>query len=57
MSNTEDSTDTLSFVSERDLLLVPYKTSAVPVIQWPPFLLASKVELLYLVYISLVRVI
>ncbi|KAJ9563699.1 hypothetical protein OSB04_008859 [Centaurea solstitialis] len=31
--------------SERDLLLVPYKTSAVPVIQWPPFLLASKIPI------------
>ncbi|KAI3719792.1 hypothetical protein L6452_20697 [Arctium lappa] len=31
--------------SERDLLLVPYKTSVVSVIQWPPFLLASKIPI------------
>ncbi|XP_071706332.1 callose synthase 7-like [Rutidosis leptorrhynchoides] len=31
--------------SERDLLLVPYTTSDVPVIQWPPFLLASKIPI------------
>ncbi|KAL7607018.1 hypothetical protein Lser_V15G15427 [Lactuca serriola] len=31
--------------SERDLLLVPYTTSVVPVIQWPPFLLASKIPI------------
>ncbi|KAL8268757.1 hypothetical protein R6Q59_002555 [Mikania micrantha] len=30
---------------ERDLLLVPYKTSVVSVIQWPPFLLASKIPI------------
>lgn len=30
---------------ERDLLLVPYSSSEVSVIQWPPFLLASKVIL------------
>ncbi|KAI3711097.1 hypothetical protein L2E82_40935 [Cichorium intybus] len=30
---------------ERDLLLVPYTTSVVPVIQWPPFLLASKIPI------------
>jgi len=28
---------------DRDLLLVPYSASYVSVIQWPPFLLASKV--------------
>ncbi|XP_071703177.1 callose synthase 7-like isoform X2 [Rutidosis leptorrhynchoides] len=31
--------------SERDLLLVPYTVSDVPVIQWPPFLLASKIPI------------
>ncbi|KAL4569972.1 hypothetical protein LXL04_025621 [Taraxacum kok-saghyz] len=31
--------------SERDLLLVPYTTSDVPVVQWPPFLLASKIPI------------
>nr|XP_043626989.1 callose synthase 7 [Erigeron canadensis] len=31
--------------SERDLLLVPYTSSDVPVIQWPPFLLASKIPI------------
>ncbi|PWA73942.1 glycosyl transferase, family 48 [Artemisia annua] len=31
--------------SERDLLLVPYMTSIVPVIQWPHFLLASKIPI------------
>ncbi|KAI3713989.1 hypothetical protein L1987_72578 [Smallanthus sonchifolius] len=31
--------------SERDLLLVPYTVSEVPVIQWPPFLLASKIPI------------
>ncbi|KAK1438031.1 hypothetical protein QVD17_03832 [Tagetes erecta] len=30
---------------ERDLLLVPYAVSDVPVIQWPPFLLASKIPI------------
>ncbi|KVH95817.1 1,3-beta-glucan synthase subunit FKS1-like, domain-1 [Cynara cardunculus var. scolymus] len=30
---------------ERDLLLVPYTTSDVPVVQWPPFLLASKIPI------------
>ncbi|XP_076926135.1 callose synthase 7-like isoform X2 [Bidens hawaiensis] len=30
---------------ERDLLLVPYTTSVVSVIQWPPFLLASKIPI------------
>lgn len=29
--------------SDRDLLLVPYRSTDVSVIQWPPFLLASKV--------------
>ena len=28
---------------DRDLLLVPYSSSDISVIQWPPFLLASKV--------------
>ncbi|KAI3728580.1 hypothetical protein L6452_17218 [Arctium lappa] len=32
--------------SERDLLLVPYNTTSdVPVVQWPPFLLASKIPI------------
>ncbi|KAL0002256.1 hypothetical protein SO802_016037 [Lithocarpus litseifolius] len=31
--------------SERDLLLVPYSSSAVSVVQWPPFLLASKIPI------------
>ncbi|GMH10939.1 hypothetical protein Nepgr_012780 [Nepenthes gracilis] len=30
---------------ERDLLLVPYTTSRVSVVQWPPFLLASKIPI------------
>lgn len=30
---------------ERDLLLVPYSSSEVTVIQWPPFLLASKIPI------------
>ncbi|CAN4104415.1 unnamed protein product [Withania somnifera] len=30
---------------ERDLLLVPYASSEVSVIQWPPFLLASKIPI------------
>ncbi|KAI5662092.1 hypothetical protein M9H77_21415 [Catharanthus roseus] len=30
---------------ERDLLLVPYSSSDVSVIQWPPFLLASKIPI------------
>lgn len=30
---------------ERDLLLVPYSSSEVSVIQWPPFLLASKIPI------------
>nr|GEV54139.1 callose synthase 7-like [Tanacetum cinerariifolium] len=30
---------------ERNLLLVPYSVSAVPLIQWPPFLLASKIPI------------
>ncbi|PWA91082.1 hypothetical protein CTI12_AA094310 [Artemisia annua] len=30
---------------KRDLLLVPYTVSDVPVIQWPPFLLASKIPI------------
>ncbi|GAA0150001.1 hypothetical protein LIER_09035 [Lithospermum erythrorhizon] len=30
---------------ERDLLLVPYTSSEVSVIQWPPFLLASKIPI------------
>ncbi|XP_076942454.1 callose synthase 7-like [Bidens hawaiensis] len=30
---------------ERDLLLVPYRVSDVPVVQWPPFLLASKIPI------------
>ncbi|XP_042060126.1 callose synthase 7-like [Salvia splendens] len=30
---------------ERDLLLVPYSSSDVPVVQWPPFLLASKIPI------------
>lgn len=32
------------FSRERDLLLVPYTSSRVSVVQWPPFLLASKVQ-------------
>lgn len=32
-----------SLSRDRDLLLVPYSASYVSVIQWPPFLLASKV--------------
>ncbi|KAF7815714.1 callose synthase 7-like isoform X2 [Senna tora] len=31
--------------SDRDLLLVPYRSSDVSVIQWPPFLLASKIPI------------
>ncbi|XP_023736558.1 callose synthase 7 isoform X1 [Lactuca sativa] len=31
--------------SERDLLLVPYTTSDVPVVQWPLFMLASKIPI------------
>ncbi|XP_057527023.1 callose synthase 7-like isoform X2 [Amaranthus tricolor] len=31
--------------SERDLLLVPYTSSRVSVVQWPPFLLASKIPI------------
>ncbi|KAF5754287.1 putative 1,3-beta-glucan synthase [Helianthus annuus] len=31
--------------SERDLLLVPSTVSDVPVVQWPPFLLASKIPI------------
>ncbi|KAL8201436.1 hypothetical protein R6Q57_012775 [Mikania cordata] len=31
--------------SERDLLLVPYTASDVRVVQWPPFLLASKIPI------------
>ncbi|KAK9052604.1 hypothetical protein SSX86_029234 [Deinandra increscens subsp. villosa] len=31
--------------SERNLLLVPYTVSDVPVVQWPPFLLASKIPI------------
>ncbi|XP_021735292.1 callose synthase 7-like [Chenopodium quinoa] len=30
---------------ERDLLLVPYTSSQVSVVQWPPFLLASKIPI------------
>ncbi|GAB2285087.1 Callose synthase 7 [Dionaea muscipula] len=30
---------------ERDLLLVPYTSSRVSVVQWPPFLLASKIPI------------
>uniref|UniRef100_A0A2K2BE63 1,3-beta-glucan synthase n=1 Tax=Populus trichocarpa TaxID=3694 RepID=A0A2K2BE63_POPTR len=30
---------------ERDLLLVPYSSSDVSVVQWPPFLLASKIPI------------
>ncbi|TKY46783.1 Callose synthase 7 [Spatholobus suberectus] len=30
---------------DRDLLLVPYSSSSVSVIQWPPFLLASKIPI------------
>ncbi|VFQ64399.1 unnamed protein product [Cuscuta campestris] len=30
---------------ERDLLLVPYSSSEISVIQWPPFLLASKIPI------------
>ncbi|EPS72207.1 hypothetical protein M569_02539, partial [Genlisea aurea] len=30
---------------EKDLLLVPYKSSDVSVVQWPPFLLASKIPI------------
>ncbi|KAI4308102.1 hypothetical protein L6164_031209 [Bauhinia variegata] len=30
---------------DRDLLLVPYRSSDVSVIQWPPFLLASKIPI------------
>lgn len=30
---------------ERDLLLVPYTLSKVSVVQWPPFLLASKIPI------------
>ncbi|XP_057461875.1 callose synthase 7-like isoform X3 [Actinidia eriantha] len=30
---------------ERDLLLVPYSSSQVSVVQWPPFLLASKIPI------------
>ncbi|XP_028751937.1 callose synthase 7 [Neltuma alba] len=30
---------------DRDLLLVPYRSSHVSVIQWPPFLLASKIPI------------
>ncbi|KAL8510691.1 hypothetical protein ACS0TY_017495 [Phlomoides rotata] len=30
---------------ERDLLLVPYSSSDVTVVQWPPFLLASKIPI------------
>ncbi|XP_059663341.1 putative callose synthase 6 [Cornus florida] len=30
---------------ERDLLLVPYSSSEVSVVQWPPFLLASKIPI------------
>ncbi|GAB4850789.1 Callose synthase 7 [Ancistrocladus abbreviatus] len=30
---------------ERDLLLVPYTLSSVSVVQWPPFLLASKIPI------------
>ncbi|KAH6795563.1 hypothetical protein C2S51_036549 [Perilla frutescens var. frutescens] len=30
---------------ERNLLLVPYSSSDVPVVQWPPFLLASKIPI------------
>ncbi|XP_057461872.1 callose synthase 7-like isoform X2 [Actinidia eriantha] len=30
---------------ERDLLLVPYSSSLVSVVQWPPFLLASKIPI------------
>nr|XP_033511949.1 callose synthase 7-like [Nicotiana tomentosiformis] len=30
---------------ERDLLLVPYSSSEVCVIQWPPFLLTSKIPI------------
>ncbi|XP_056693642.1 callose synthase 7 isoform X2 [Spinacia oleracea] len=30
---------------ERDLLLVPYTSSKVSVVQWPPFLLASKIPI------------
>jgi callose synthase len=31
------------FDSEKDLLLVPSSSSEISVVQWPPFLLASKV--------------
>ncbi|CAI9089021.1 OLC1v1023506C1 [Oldenlandia corymbosa var. corymbosa] len=31
--------------SERDMLLVPYSASDISVIQWPPFLLASKIPI------------
>ncbi|XP_031256550.1 callose synthase 7 isoform X2 [Pistacia vera] len=30
---------------ERDLLLVPYSSSKISVVQWPPFLLASKIPI------------
>ncbi|KAB2613297.1 callose synthase 7-like [Pyrus ussuriensis x Pyrus communis] len=30
---------------DRDLLLVPYSSSALSVVQWPPFLLASKIPI------------
>ncbi|XAR49505.1 1,3-beta-glucan synthase [Bertholletia excelsa] len=30
---------------ERDLLLVPYSSSEISVVQWPPFLLASKIPI------------
>lgn len=34
----------LPIFRERDLLLVPYARGDVTVVQWPPFLLASKVK-------------
>ncbi|CAM8887964.1 unnamed protein product [Rhodiola kirilowii] len=38
-------TEDLLSNSERDLMLVPYSSGDVSVIQWPPFLLASKIPI------------
>ncbi|KAH7511386.1 hypothetical protein JRO89_XSUnG0206500 [Xanthoceras sorbifolium] len=38
-------TEDLISNEERDLLLVPYTSSEVTVVQWPPFLLASKIPI------------
>ncbi|KAM7497719.1 hypothetical protein LguiA_022133 [Lonicera macranthoides] len=46
-TDKQDHSVLLSFLpfTEKDLLLVPYSSNTVSVVQWPPFLLASKIPI------------